>query len=96
MILLGLVFGPAAGVIGTLAVEATRRDVRAHGTGLFLAIHYLFPGLGPLAMGAPADTTGTAAAPIALAGILFLACITLRGLFRLSRAQLAPSRPVTN
>jgi MFS family permease len=82
MVLVGLAFGPAAGLIMTLPVEATRREVRAHAMGLFLAIYYGLMGVAPSLMGALVDMTGNPSAPIMAASALFLTCVALWQLFR--------------
>jgi MFS family permease len=82
MVLVGLALGPAAGLIMTLPIEATRREVRAFAMGLFLALYYGLMGIAPSFMGALLDITGNPSAPIMAASALFLSCIALWRLFR--------------
>lgn len=89
MIALGLVVGPAAGLIMTLPVEATRRESRSIGMGVFLALYYVLMGIAPPLMGALLSATGDAAAPIRAAAGLFVTCIALWALFRASQSRMS-------
>ncbi len=82
MIALGLAIGPAAAMVMTLPVEATRAEVRSLGMGVYMAIYYALMGIAPVLMGALRDLTGSAGAPLFAAVGLFVVCILLWGLFR--------------
>ncbi len=88
---LGLVIGPAAGMILTLPVEVARAEVRALAVGVFLAVYYVTMSAAQPLLGALRDRTGEAGAPLlASAGALF-ACILLSLALRLSRRAAAPA-----
>ncbi|WP_370739211.1 MFS transporter [Roseisalinus antarcticus] len=82
MAAMGLVFGPAAAVIMTLPVEASRPQVRALTMGLYLAVYYLFMGVGPPMLGALRDVTGSAAAPLHAGAAMLVGCLVLWAGFR--------------
>lgn len=94
LIALGLVIGPAAGLIMTLPVAATRREVRSVSMGIFLAIYYAMMGAAPSALGWLLEKTGNPAVPVAASGLLFLSCIAVWLGFRLLEARLARSAQV--
>jgi cyanate permease len=93
MIVLGLAIGPAAALIMTLPVEATRREARAFAMGIFLAIYYGLMGLSPMLMGALLDATGDRRAPILAASALFLSCVGLWNLFRIMQRRASAAQP---
>jgi cyanate permease len=95
MLVLGLAFGPAAALIMTLPVEATRREARAFAMGIYLAIYYGFMGISPLLMGALLDATGDRRAPILAAGALFLSCVGLWNLFRIIQGRASAAETST-
>lgn len=84
MALLGLVMGPAAGVIMTLPARATRPQTRALGMGVYYAVYYAMMAVGPPLAGALRDAPGAAAAPIWVCAALLALC---SGLFALCRAR---------
>lgn len=93
MIALGLIMGPAAALIMSLPIEATRREVRSIGMGLFLALYYALMGIAPSLMGALLEATGDETAPIRAAGWLLWSCIGFWALFRASQARIAAAGP---
>jgi MFS family permease len=73
----GLVMGPAAGMILTLPVEVARAEVRALSVGVFLATYYLTMSIGQPLLGALRDALADPGAPLIASGGCFAACIAL-------------------
>lgn len=77
-IAMGVVFGPAGGLIMALPAQVLRPTNRALGMGIFFTMYYLGMGIFPVIAGYSIDLTGSAAAPLVLAGVaIMLALITL-------------------
>lgn len=93
LVALGLVIGPAAGLIMTLPVAATRRAVRSVSMGIFLAIYYALMGGAPSALGGLLEKTAVPAAPVVASGLLFLSCIAIWLAFRFLEARLSGTAP---
>ncbi len=77
MAALGMAVGPAAAMIMTLPVEASRPENRAVAMGIYFAVYYGIMGLAPTALGLLRDATGSFAAPLIAAGCTLLICIIL-------------------
>ena len=83
-IAIGLVFGPAGGLIMALPAQVLQPENRAVGMGIFFTVYYLGMGIFPSIAGFALDTTGNLAAPLWLAGfIILLALLALAGFCRL-------------
>ncbi|MFD0978259.1 MFS transporter [Tropicimonas aquimaris] len=89
LVLLGLVVGPAAAMVMTLPVEATRPDVRAIGMGIYMAIYYALMGMGPSVFGALRESLGLSAPLFAAAGTM-ATCLMLWLIFRRFQSSLNP------
>ena len=75
---LGLVFGPAGGLIMALPSQVLSKENRAIGMGIFFTIYYLGMAILPVIAGYVQDFTGSTSAPFILAGIsLLIAIVTL-------------------
>ena len=86
--LLGLAAGPAAALVMTLPVQATRHQSRGLAMGLYFALYYVLMGLAPPVLGTLRDMTGNAATPLYITSVVMVSCIALLVLFRaLQRAQ---------
>lgn len=84
---IGIIFGPAGGLIMALPSQVLRRQNRAIGMGIFFAIYYAGMGIFPTIAGYTRDVTGNTAAPIILAGVaILLALLALAG-FQLLRQR---------
>ena len=84
---IGIIFGPAGGLIMALPSQVLRRQNRAIGMGIFFAIYYAGMGIFPPVAGYTRDVTGNTAAPIILAGVaILLALLALAG-FQLLRQR---------
>ncbi|MFT7675276.1 MAG: MFS family permease, partial [Gammaproteobacteria bacterium] len=82
-ILLGLVFGPAGGLIMALPAQVLRKENRAIGMGVFFTIYYAGMGIFPVIAGYARDKTDNPAAPLVLAGIIILCALLSLVCFRL-------------
>ena len=69
---LGIIFGPAGGLIMALPAQVLSKENRAIGMGIFYTIYYLGMGIFPALAGYIRDVTGDPAAPLILAGVAIL------------------------
>ena len=75
---LGLVFGPAGGLIMALPSQVLSKENRAIGMGIFFTIYYSGMAILPVIAGYVQDFTGSPSVPFILAGIsLLIAIVTL-------------------
>ncbi len=81
-IVLGLLFGPPAGVIMSLPNEVLRPENRGVGMGIFYTSYYAGTATLPALAGYLKDITGNMGAPFLLGGSLFF--IMILGVFRYS------------
>jgi MFS family permease len=72
---LGLVFGPAGGLIMALPTQVLSKENRAIGMGIFYTIYYAGMGVIPAIAGYALDATGNPAAPFILACIAILIAV---------------------
>jgi MFS family permease len=87
---LGIVFGPAGGLIMALPAQVLKPQNRALGMGLFFAVYYLGMGLFPVFAGYLRDLTGSPAAPLYLAiAAILLALLSLAAFRRLQSSRAA-------
>ncbi|QFT94136.1 hypothetical protein FIU86_14895 [Roseovarius sp. THAF9] len=93
LMLVGVVIGPAAAMIMTLPVEATRPSVRASGMGVYWAFYYGLMGLAPTALGGVRAATDMAGSPLILAALIMALCAVLWGVFRRLQRQFAAAGP---
>lgn len=93
MVALGLAIGPAAAMIMTLPVEASRPHNRAVAMGIYFAVYYGVMGLAPTALGFLRDATATFAAPLYAAGGTLLICIIVWHGFRVVQTRSALQNP---
>jgi predicted MFS family arabinose efflux permease len=81
--LIGILFGPAAGLIMVLPGQAAPAERRALAMGVYFTCYYVGMGIAPAIAGFARDATGSATAPIYVAsGMLLGAAAALLG-FRL-------------
>jgi MFS family permease len=79
-IAIGIVFGPAGGLIMALPSQVLKPENRAIGMGIFFTVYYLGMGIFPPIAGLLLDFTDNPAAPLLLAGAtLCLALLALMG-----------------
>ena len=84
--LLGLLFGPAGGLIMALPAKLLRESSRAVGMGIFFTVYYVGMGVFPALAGYARDLSADPAAPLWLAaGAIGLALPALAGFNRLAR-----------
>jgi MFS family permease len=90
--LIGILFGPAAGLIMVLPGQAAPPERRALAMGVYFTCYYVGMGVAPAIAGFARDATGSGAAPIyAGSGMLLVAVAALLG-FRLLQKRGAPTR----
>lgn len=70
--MLGLIFGPAGGLIMALPAQVLRSENRAVGMGIYFTVYYVGMGIIPAIAGYVRDATGDPAAPIWFAGAMIL------------------------
>lgn len=84
--LLGLLFGPAGGLIMALPSRVLRAENRAIGMGIFFTVYYVGMGVFPALAGYARDRSGDPAAPLLLAAAAIgLALLALGAFTRLAR-----------
>jgi len=77
---IGIVFGPAGGLIMALPAQVLQKENRAIGMGIFFTIYYVGMGVFPAIAGYTREVTGNPAAPLVLAGVaILLAILALTG-----------------
>lgn len=92
---IGIIFGPAGGLIMALPAQVLSKENRAIGMGIFFTIYYVGMGVFPAIAGYARDVTGTPAAPLILAGVaILLAVLALVG-FRMIQIRHVNSTAVT-
>jgi MFS family permease len=83
-ITIGLVFGPAGGLIMALPAQVLKPENRAIGMGIFFTVYYLGMGIFPSIAGLSRDLSGNPVAPLLLAGVtICFALLALAGFRRL-------------
>lgn len=84
---LGVIFGPAGGLIMALPAQVLQARNRAVGMGIYFTVYYVGMGVGPSIAGYARDISGNPAAPLWLAGLMSLlalsAFLAFRGLLSL-------------
>ena len=84
--ILGVIFGPAGGLIMALPTQVLHAENRAVGMGIFFTVYYLGMGIFPAIAGYVRDITGDPAAPLWFAGIMIVvALLALAGFVTLVR-----------
>jgi MFS family permease len=84
--ILGVIFGPAGGLIMALPTQVLHAENRAVGMGIFFTVYYLGMGIFPAIAGYVRDITGDPAAPLWFAGIMIVvALLALAGFVSLVR-----------
>jgi len=86
---LGIIFGPAGGLIMALPTQVLSKENRAIGMGIFYTIYYLGMGIFPALAGYVRDVTGNPAAPLILAGVAILFAVPALAGFRMIRTRQA-------
>ena len=94
-IMLGIVFGPAGGLIMALPAQVLRKENRAVGMGIFFTIYYVGMGIFPVIAGYALDLTGNPVAPLILAGVVILLAVVVLVWFRLNQGGQAPGTVVS-
>jgi MFS family permease len=89
VIALGLITGPPAGPMMSLPARVLQPATRAIGMGLFYTLYYAAMMLGPIAGGACAKWTGSAAAAFDFGAVVLVACPLLLWAFN----RIADRRP---
>jgi predicted MFS family arabinose efflux permease len=83
-IVIGIAFGPAAGLIMALPSKVLRAENRAIGMGIFFTLYYLGMGLSAAIAGYFRDVTNNPASPLYIAsGTILLAGVALLTFIRL-------------
>lgn len=78
--ILGLIFGPAGGLIMALPSQVLRNENRAVGMGIFFSVYYIGMGIFPAFAGYIRDVSADPAAPFWVAGsMIILAILALLG-----------------
>jgi len=84
---IGIIFGPAGGLIMALPAQLLRKENRAIGMGIFFTIYYVGMGIFPAIAGYTREVTGHPAAPLVLAVIaIIIATLALTG-FRIIQGR---------
>jgi MFS family permease len=92
---IGVIFGPAGGLIMALPTQVLSKENRAIGMGIFFTIYYAGMGVFPVIAGYAREVTGTPAAPFMLAGVaILLAVLALAG-FRMIQVRQSETTVVT-
>ena len=87
---IGIVFGPAGGLIMALPAQVLRPANRALGMGIFFTVYYLAMGIFPIIAGVARDLTQNPAAPFVIAGLaILLALLALLAFEALKSRQIA-------
>jgi MFS family permease len=87
LIAIGVIFGPAAGLIMALPGQALPPQRRAVGMGIYFTCYYVGMGVAPGLAGFARDASGNASAPLYLAAALLLGAAMLLIAFRTVRAR---------
>ena len=92
---IGIVFGPAGGLIMALPAQVLSKENRAIGMGIFFTIYYIVMGIFPAIAGYARDVTGNPAVPLILAGVaILIAALALTG-FRIIQIRHENSNAAT-
>ena len=87
--ILGLIFGPAGGLIMALPAQVLRPENRAVGMGIFFTVYYAGMGIFPAIAGYIRDASGNSASPLWFAGamivVAMLALLSFAVLLRRNR-----------
>jgi MFS family permease len=81
--MLGLIFGPAGGLIMALPAQVLSKENRAIGMGIFYTIYYAGMGIFPVIAGYARDITGNPVIPLILAGVAILFAVLALAGFRM-------------
>lgn len=81
--ILGLIFGPAGGLIMALPAQVLRDENRAVGMGIFFTVYYMGMGVFPGIAGYVRDISGNPAAPFWFAGAMILVAMLALISFRI-------------
>ena len=84
---IGIIFGPAGGLIMALPAQVLHKDNRAMGMGIFYTIYYAGMGIFPAIAGYTRDATGDPAAPFFIAGIVVIFAILALIGFRIIKTR---------
>jgi MFS family permease len=91
---IGIVFGPAGGLIMALPAQVLKKENRAIGMGIFYTIYYLGMGVLPAIAGYARDVTGNPVTPLILAGIAILIAVLALAGFRMIQIRKVNSTAV--
>jgi MFS family permease len=92
---IGIIFGPAGGLIMALPTQILSKENRAIGMGIFFTIYYIGMGVFPSIAGYARDVTGNPAAPLILAGLAILFAVLALAGFRMIQIRHVNSAAVT-
>ena len=90
LIVIGLLFGPAAGIIMAMPASVLDAGSRHAGMGLFYTIYYLAMTFLPGVAGALRDRTGIAIAPLLFGSAVLIAAVLCALAFRMLQARWQP------
>ncbi|MFC1681363.1 CynX/NimT family MFS transporter [Pseudomonadota bacterium] len=79
---IGIIFGPAGGLIMALPAQVLQKENRAIGMGIFFTIYYAGMGIFPAIAGYMREVTGNPVAPLVLAATAILLAILALTAFR--------------
>lgn len=92
---IGIIFGPAGGLIMALPAQVLQKENRAMGMGIFYTIYYVGMGIFPTVAGYAREVTDNPAAPLALSvTAIIIAILALIG-FRILQRRQARNLPAT-
>jgi MFS family permease len=92
---IGIIFGPAGGLIMALPAQVLKKENRAIGMGIFFTIYYLGMGVFTAIAGYARDLTGNPAAPLILAGVAILIAVLVLIGFRMVQIRQVNSTAAT-
>jgi len=92
---IGIIFGPAGGLIMALPAQILKKQNRAIGMGIFFTIYYLGMGVFTAIAGYARDVTGNPAAPLILAGVAILITVLMLIGFRMVQIRQVISSAAT-
>jgi len=92
---IGIIFGPAGGLIMALPAQVLSKENRAIGMGIFFTIYYIGMGIFPAIAGYARDVTGNPAVPLILAGVAILFAVLALVGFRVIQIRHENSTAIT-
>lgn len=84
---IGIIFGPAGGLIMALPVQVLRKQNRAIGMGIFFTIYYIGMGIFPAIAGYTLEITANPAAPLFLSVLAIVLAVTALIAYRMLQSR---------